>query len=301
MIKTILVLALALFSTNASTANKKITPKPTAVWVYNLTKQQVTIAKYHNDTMPIASITKLMTAMVSLDYDRDLDRKIKMLPGGKLPAGEHARKDIMTAMLVRSDNVAAESIARDYPGGRKEFIRAMNQKAQAIEMVNTRFLDPTGLSSSNESTAGSVGNMVQISSLYPFIVETSVRKHVLFEVNRKRKIRTISIDNTNKPLLLEFDQIRVSKTGFTNSAGWCVGMFVESQGQEYVVVILHSASKQERYKLAKHTIYNDLVDHEVDRVVDHDQNETAPVYESETIDKIINKWYNRFWTTITGG
>lgn len=295
-----LLTMLLLLTMSASVNAKKAKSHHPAVWVYNITKQEIVTARFHNETMPIASITKLMTAMVSLDYDRDLERKITMLPGGRLPAGEHSRRDVMTAMLVRSDNIAAESIARDYPGGRKDFIKAMNRKAQEIALVGARFMDPTGLSSSNEATAGSVGNMVQIASLYPFIVETSVKKHVLFEVNRKRKIRTISIDNTNKPLLMEFDQIRVSKTGFTNSAGWCVGMLVESKGQEFVIVILHSESKQKRYELAKSTIYNNLVDHEVDNVVNDSDPQPEPAPEPETIDKTIYRWYNKFWLSITG-
>ena len=295
-----LLTMILLLTMSASVSAKKSRSNYPAVWVYNITKQEIVVARFQNETMPIASITKLMTAMVSLDYDKNLDRKITMLPGGKLPAGEHTRRDIMTAMLVRSDNVAAESIARDYPNGRKDFIRAMNRKAQEIEMTGARFADPTGLSSSNEATASGVGNMVQIASLYSFIVETSVKKHVLFEVNRKRKIRTISIDNTNKPLLVEFDQIRVSKTGFTNSAGWCVGMLVESKGQDFIIVILHSESKQKRYELAKSTIYNHLVDHEVDNVVNESEPQPEPTQEPETIDKTIYRWYNRMWSAITG-
>ena len=298
MIKKIIAVVLIALPILAQ-AKKSNGPHP-AVWVYNITKQEIVIARYQNETMPIASITKLMTAMVSLDYDQNLDRKIVMLPGGKLPAGEHPRRDILTAMLVRSDNVAAESIARDYPNGRKDFIQAMNRKAREINMVDARFLDPTGLSSSNQASAGSVGNMVQVASLYPFIIETSVRKHVLFEVNRKRKIRTIAIDNTNKPLLMEFDQIRVSKTGFTNSAGWCVGMLVESKGQEFIVVILHSQSKQQRYELARSTIYNQLVDHEVDQVTTDTEPQPEAQPEPETIDKTIYRWYNKLWTSITG-
>lgn len=296
--KKVVVTMLLLLACGTVSAKKR-TSSP-AIWVYNVTKQEIVTARYQNETMPIASITKLMTAMVSLDYDSNLDRRITMLPGGKLPAGEHSRRDIMTAMLVRSDNVAAESIARDFPNGRKEFIKAMNTKAKNIEMMGTRFADPTGLSSSNESTASSVGNMVLIASLYPFIVDTSVRKHVLFEVNRKQKFRTIAIDNTNKPLLMEFDQIRVSKTGFTNSAGWCVGMLAQNRSEEYVIVILRSESKQRRYELAKTALYNNLVDHEVDTVVNDAESQPEAVPEPESFDKTIYRWYNRIWTAVTG-
>lgn len=296
--KKIVIVALLMFVCAGVQAKKRSTMP--AVWVYNITKQQIVTARYQNETMPIASITKLMTAMVSLDYDQNLDRNIVMLPGGKLPAGTQKRSDVMTAMLVRSDNVAAESIARDYPGGRKEFIKAMNRKAQEIEMTGTRFADPTGLSSSNESTASSVGSMVQLASLYPFIVNTSVRKHVLFEVNRKRKIRTIAIDNTNKPLLMEFDEIRVSKTGFTNSAGWCVGMLAQSKAEEYIIVILRSESKQRRYELAKTELYNSLVDHEVDNITNDAEPQPEAAPEPETLDKTLYRWYNYIRTTVIG-
>jgi D-alanyl-D-alanine carboxypeptidase len=126
-----------------------------------------------------------------------------------------------------------------------------------------------------------VGTLVMISSLYPFIVETSVKKQVMFEVNRGRRIRTIEIENTNKPLLFEFDEIRVSKTGYTTAAGWCVGMLVESHGQEFVVVIMGAQSKQQRNELARTTIYNQLQDIEVD-----------------WIEEQARPWWQRWWQSL---
>jgi D-alanyl-D-alanine endopeptidase (penicillin-binding protein 7) len=253
-----------------------------AIWLYNITKDQLVLGNHINSPAPIASITKIMTAMVSLDHDGNLDRQIRVPSGGRLPAGEHSRRDVMSAMLIRSDNIASEAIATDYPGGRKAFVAAMNRRAAQIGMMATRFVDPSGLSMNNISTPGSVGTMMIASSMYPFIVETSVQRQALFEINRGRKIRTIEIQNTNQPLLFEFEQIRVSKTGYTSAAGWCVGMLVESRGQEFVIVIMGAPSKQARNELARTTIYNQLRDIEVDWIEEEQQ----------------RPWYQRWWQFI---
>jgi D-alanyl-D-alanine carboxypeptidase len=108
--------------------------------------------------------------------------------------------------------------------------------------------------------AGDVLVMMQVSAVYNIIRETSVKKQVIFETYYRKKIRTIELPNTNQPLLFKFDEIVVSKTGFTNSAGWCVGMVVEAQGQRFIVVILGARSKQERFDIAKEVVYNHLKD-----------------------------------------
>jgi D-alanyl-D-alanine endopeptidase (penicillin-binding protein 7) len=252
-----------------------------AIWLYNITKDQPVLGNRTNVPAPIASITKIMTAMVSLDHNSNLDRKIHVPPGGRLPAGEHSRRDVLSAMLIRSDNIASEALASDYPGGRKAFVAAMNRRAAEIGMVATRFVDPSGLSMHNISTPGSVGTMIMVSSMYPFIVETSVQRQALFEINRGRKIRTIEIHNTNQPLLFEFEQIRVSKTGYTSAAGWCVGMLVESRGQEFLIVIMGAPSKQARNELARTSIYNQLRDIEVDWIEEQQQ-----------------PWYQHWWQFI---
>jgi D-alanyl-D-alanine endopeptidase (penicillin-binding protein 7) len=235
------------------------------VWVYNETLDKHITTSNITSTRSIASLTKIMTAMVTLDHDPNLTREIKVV-NSKLPLSRHSRYDVITTMLVRSDNGAAESIAADYPGGRKEFIKAMNRKAHGIGMVSTSFRDPSGLSSMNISTAGDVLLMMQISAVYNIIRETSVKKQVIFETYHKKKIRTIELPNTNKSLLFKFDEIVVSKTGFTNAAGWCVGMVVEAQSQRFIVVILGARSKQERFDIAKEVVYNHLRDIDIDEM-----------------------------------
>ena len=252
--------ALALLMSTAAVA-----AQPT-VWVYNETKDQHVVTRNLNQSRSIASLTKLMTVMVTLDRDPDLSRKIQLPQGGKLPRGLYTREAVLTAVLVRSDNVASEAIAADYPGGRKAFIAAMNQKARDIGMVYTTFADPSGLNYRNRSIAGDLLLMMQASSRYPIIRETSTKKQAIFETYYRKKIRTIELPNTNKPLLFKFDEIVVSKTGFTRAAGWCVGMVVEAQGQRFIVVILGARSKQERFDIAKEVMYNHLKDIDIDEM-----------------------------------
>ena len=209
-----------------------------------------------------------MTAMVSLDYDGNLERKI-MLPGSvRLPKGEYTRNDLMNAMLVRSDNGAAEAIAADYPGGRKGFIAAMNSKANQIGMVNTKFVDPSGLGAGNLSNVASVAVMIQVAALYPFIKETSIQKETKVE---KRRF-TIVMDNTNRPLLMDFDEIVLSKTGFTSAAGWNVGLVVEKHDQRFSVVVLGASNKEQRYNLTKKIIKDYFKDIEIE--VEEKKNKT---------------------------
>lgn len=243
-----------------------------SVWLYNVNKDQIVLGTNINETRPIASITKLMTVIVSLDYDLDLKRKIKVNTSNKLPNGLYTREEVITAALVRSDNSAAETLANDYPGGRKEFIKAMNQKAQNIGMTSTNFVDASGLASGNVSTALSIGSLLKESAKYPIIKETSIKKQAIFEQHYKTKIRKIQLENTNKPLLFEFDEIVVSKTGFTNAAGWNVGLVVQKSKQQFVLVILGAKSKEERYKIAKEILYNHIRDNDLDELINRSYN-----------------------------
>lgn len=240
-----LILAAVLAATSAHA-------REVSTLVYNQTKDVVVVGNHLNVTRPIASLTKLMTAMVSLDHDGNLARKIKTKGSNTIPPGEYSREDLMTAMLVRSDNGAAEAIANDYPGGRKAFITAMNAKAQAIGMMFTKFSDPTGLSSNNMSNAVSVGILLKSAMDYDFIRNNSTKKKIFIE----RRKYTLVLDNTNKMLLYDFDEAIISKTGFTNSAGWSVAMVLEKDSQRFSVVVLGAASRDQRYAVAKKLIDN---------------------------------------------
>lgn len=248
--------------------------QPVSTLIYNETTDEIVVGTGLNISRPVASITKLMTAMVSLDHDKNLQRKIKMSGSNSIPAGMYTREQLMTAMLVRSDNSAAEALAADYPGGRRAFIRAMNQKANNIGMTYTRFADPSGLSNQNISNVVSISGLIQVAALYPFIKEVSVQK----EISVESKKRTIILDNTNKPLLYDFDEIIMSKTGFTGSAGWSVALIVEKYGHRFSVVVLGAETKNKRYEIAR------------DLISDYFEQLTK-----NKLDKTSKKQYNTIW------
>lgn len=254
--------------------------KQPSTLIYNETKGDFVIGHNLNVDRPIASLTKIMTAMVALDYDSNLQRKIKITGSNKIPSGEYTREDLLTAMLVRSDNAASEAIANDYPGGRKGFIRAMNVKAEKIGMMFTKFVDPSGLSAQNRSTAVAVGTMLQVASLYPFILESSVEK----QIKIKKKNYSILLDNTNRLLLYDFDEIILSKTGYTSSSGWSVGMVLEKNDQRFSVIILGASTKQERYDLAKKMIMTYFQELALEK-------EEKDLYNNRTIWEKIKDWW----------
>ena len=261
----LLLLGLAIAATGAW--GKVKVPKDTepSVWVYNATRDRVEYAYNSEQVRPIASVTKIMTAMVALDYDKDLSRTLKLSGrvGSSLPRQNYNRWQLFQAMLVRSDNAAAETLAADYPGGRNAFIARMNWQAQQWGMKQTRFEDPTGLSHNNISSVTDVANMMEASSGYWLIQEVTTRKQIAVETQFKKRIRTVSLNNTNSPLLFEFDNIIVSKTGLTSKAGWCLGLVVEQKRQQFVIVILGAPTKQERIKTVQKIMYNHVLDSEL--------------------------------------
>ena len=257
-----LLLSLIVIATGAwgkTQVSKNIEP---SVWVYNVTRDRVEYAYNSEQVRPIASITKIMTAMVALDHDKDLGKMLKLdnRVGSSLPKQSYNRWQLFQAMLVRSDNAAAETLARDYPGGRSAFIARMNAQAQEWGMKNTKFEDPTGLSASNISSVDDVANMMEVSAGYWLIQEITTRKQVAVETQFKKRIRTVSLKNTNSPLLFEFENIVVSKTGLTSRAGWCLGLVVEQRKQQFVIVVLGEPTKQQRIKTIQKIMYNHVID-----------------------------------------
>ena len=232
-----------------------------SVGVYNITQERWLHSANLNQTRALASLTKLMTVMVSMDSDQDLERVIKLSKASpRLSPGLYTRRTLITAVLVRSDNAAAEALAEAHPGGRKQFIREMNLRAQTLQMLNTRFVDASGLSNQNVSTALDVVTMITAADLYPIISEISTKKQADLEAGQGRRLRTIHIANTNRPVLIEFDGITVSKTGFTNSAGWCMAVLVVRHTQRIAVVILGADTQQQRSRSIQEIMLNHIAD-----------------------------------------
>ena len=232
---------------------------------YDADKQVYKHSKDIDQVRPIASVTKLMTAIVFLNSMTNVNEEIMLSKRARsvkssLPKQKYRRLDLLSAMLVRSDNGAAETLAENYPGGREAFIREMNMTAKSLAMYNTSFSDPTGLSNQNTSTAVDVAKMVSAAGGYGLIRQLSVRKQIEIETKYKKKIRKIILPNTNRPILVEFDDVIVSKTGFTNPAGYCVALLVQKQNSKDIIVILGANNKKERIKKVEQIMYNDVND-----------------------------------------
>jgi D-alanyl-D-alanine endopeptidase (penicillin-binding protein 7) len=243
-----------------------VSAQASSVLLYNVSRNKVEMSRDADQVRSIASITKIMTAMITLDYDIDLSRKLmlsKRVPG-HLPRQMYTREQLIKAMLIKSDNAAAETLAEDYPGGRSAFVARMNLQARIWDMKHTSFVDPSGLGVFNVSTARDVADLMQTSLGYWLIREVSGQKQVAFETKYGKKIRTIHLAHTSGQLLFTFDSVLVSKTGLTTAAGWCVGMVVEQNQQQYVVVVLGSKNKQQRLDTVKDTVkdirYNFVLD-----------------------------------------
>lgn len=256
----LLVLGLAMIC--ASAWASRVEP---SVVVFNVTQGHVQYSRNSDQVRAIASITKIMTAMMALDYDKDLSRTLTLstrVPSN-LPRQSYNRWQLLQAMLVRSDNASAETLAADYPGGRDAFIARMNHQAQQWGWVNTRFEDPTGLGAGNVSTALEVADMMTTAANYWLIRETSTRKQIAIEAQQRQRVRTVNLNNTNQPLLFEFNSIVVSKTGLTSRAGWCLGLVVEQHEQQYAVVVLGTRNRDDRRATVQRAIYNHVVDNRI--------------------------------------
>jgi len=210
----------------------------------------------------LASITKLMTAVVALDHSTNMEKKLTLSSkaGSKLPRREYTRGELFHAMLIKSDNGAAETIAADYPGGREKFISDMNIRAIMMGLKNTHFNDPTGLDNGNVSTAEEVSHLVVGAAFYPMIRDISTKKESTILIQVKRKNRSVVLSNTNRVLLREFDSILLSKTGFTNPAGFCVAILVEhpvkNEMHHQVIVVMGAKNTTQRVDTVKRMMYH---------------------------------------------
>jgi D-alanyl-D-alanine endopeptidase (penicillin-binding protein 7) len=243
--------------------HKRIVPTNT-MSIIHVDLQQDSIIKGQNiqQVRSLASITKLMTAVVALDYTTDMEKKLTLSSkaSSKLPRREYTRGELFHAMLIKSDNGAAETIAADYPGGREKFITDMNIRAITMGLKNTHFNDPTGLDNGNVSTAEEVSHLVVGAAFYPMIRDISTKKESTILIQVKRKDRSVVLSNTNRVLLREFDSILLSKTGFTNPAGFCVAILIEqpvkNEMHHQVIVVMGAKNTAQRVDTVKRMMYH---------------------------------------------
>ena len=260
----VLLLLLVMQSADAKTTkHKRIVPTNTMSIIHmDLEHGQIIKGQNIDRVRGLASITKLMTAIVALDHNTDMDKMLTLSnkAGSKLPRREYTRGELFHAMLIKSDNGAAETIAADYPGGRDRFISAMNERATLMGLKNTHFNDPTGLNIGNVSTADDVANLVVGAAYYPQIRRISTKEESTILIQVKRKERSVVLNNTNRVLLHEFDSILLSKTGFTNPAGFCVAILIEQQVKNeihhQVIVVMGAKNTTQRVDTVKRIMYH---------------------------------------------
>jgi D-alanyl-D-alanine endopeptidase (penicillin-binding protein 7) len=230
---------------------KRLQLESTQAVVYDAQTGKVLYAKNPNNTAPIASITKLMTAMVVLDGKQPMDEMLSIskedidhLKGtySRLRIGtRQSRKEMLRLALMSSENRAASALGRHYPGGRTAFIAAMNRKAAELKMRHTHFADTTGLSSGNVSSAGDLVLMTQTASRYSLISEfsTTAQRNVSFPQPRY----SLDFVNTNRLVRGGSWDIELSKTGYTSEAGRCLVMKTRVGNRPLVMVLLNSQGK----------------------------------------------------------
>ena len=232
-----------------------------SVLLYNSVSGHVLVSQNSDNVRPLASITKLMTAIVALETGFALDREVKLNKrwGGVLPVKNYTRRELFTAMLIRSDNSAAETLAGDFPGGRDEFIREMNDRARRMGMVSTHFDDASGLLATNVSSAQDIKLLLAEAAKWPLIKELTTTQQTEIVVPGRKKPVKVSINNTNSPLLGTFaSSTVVGKTGLTSKAGWCVAMMLEEHQQQYYIVVLGAKTKAERTQIVERTVQSML-------------------------------------------
>jgi len=199
----------------------------------------------------IASITKLMTAMVVLDSGLDLaapvtitneDRDLIRLTGSRLAYGSTlSRRELILLAVMSSENRAASALGRTYPGGMPAFVAAMNNKAESLGMSNSHFADPAGLHTDNVSTASDLARMVAAADTYALITEASTTRRM--EVRPFANRGPLTYGNTNRLLKNKNWDIDLSKTGYINEAGRCLVMKAKIEGEELSIVLLNSFGK----------------------------------------------------------
>jgi D-alanyl-D-alanine endopeptidase (penicillin-binding protein 7) len=223
-----------------------------AFYISNQNTGEVLLQKNAHGVMPIASITKLMTAIVVLESGSSLDDDLTItyddvdyLKGtnSRLGVGTQLTREVMLQLaLMSSENRAASALARHYPGGRSAFIKAMNTKARLLGMADTRFYDSTGLTPRNVSSPHDLSRLVVAASDYPLIREFSTMEERYIYINGQQK----RFGNTNG-LVKSLDwNITVSKTGYISEAGRCLVMQAWIQNQPLVIVLLDANGRSTR-------------------------------------------------------
>ena len=226
--------------------------KSSVALVVDQETDQVLFSKNPSAVLPIASITKLMTALVVLEAGLPLDERLTISQedvdtekgsGSRLRVGTTlTRGEMLNLALMSSENRAAHALGRTFPGGLDAFVPLMNKKAQTLGMEHTTYVEPTGLSSRNQSTANDLSLLVREVSRNELIRELSTRQQARVAVGP----RQMEFRNTNALVRNPAWDIGVQKTGYISEAGRCVVMQAQLAGRKLIMVLLDSAGRYSR-------------------------------------------------------
>ncbi len=226
--------------------------KSSVALVMDQDTNEVVFAKNSEAVLPIASLTKLMTAMVmveaklpledqitvtSEDVDTEKNSSSRLAVGVTLTRGE-----LLHLALMSSENRAAHALGRTYPGGLSAFVMAMNVKARSLGMADTKYVDPTGLNSGNQSSAKDLASLVKAAYQQPLIRELSTSHEYAVRVGR----REVQFHNTNSLVRNPAWDIGLQKTGYIVEAGRCLVMQAKMAGRKFIMVFLDSSGKYSR-------------------------------------------------------
>jgi D-alanyl-D-alanine endopeptidase (penicillin-binding protein 7) len=231
--------------------------KSSSVLIMDQSDSSVLYSRHSDVAMPIASITKLMTALVVLDAKQPLDEAIQITDADRdLPKGGFSRLavgtvltrgDLMHLALMSSENRAAHALGNNYPGGMPAMVAAMNAKAAELGMTTSHFVDPTGLSSQNVASPEDLSKLVIAASHNPRIREYSTDSHYAVKVRK----HMVEFHNTDNLVANPTWNIIVQKTGYITEAGKCLVMAAVIEGRSVVIVLLDSFGRYTRVADAK--------------------------------------------------
>jgi len=234
-------------------APQKLVIRSACAWVEDQRAGELLVQKRATAVLPIASITKLMTAMVTLDAQLDLQESLTIEPEdvdtlrhsrSRLRVGTViTRGDALLLALMASENRCAHVLGSTYPGGIDAFVAAMNTKAQSLGLTETRFEDPVGLSSGNVSTAQELARMVDAAYQYPLVREFTTREDATVQLG----YRSLKFRNSNRLVRSPRWQIGLSKTGFIDEAGRCLVMQAQVAHRPVLIVLLDAQGKLTRF------------------------------------------------------
>ena len=233
-----------------------------AAIIYDTQTGEIIWAENADDQRAIASITKVMTAVVFLDANPDLGQEVQIARADVrnasvtyLRAGERVTgNDLLHLLLIPSDNAAARVIARLYPGGKEAFVEGMNRKAFDLGLRNTTYDDPSGLSSGNLSSAYDMARLITFAVSNERLAKVMRTPEYTFNTSRRRGVRV----RTTNQLIRQGDMdVVAGKTGFIRKAGYCLATLLRlpEGGPEVAVVVLGARSSVTRFWEARH-LYN---------------------------------------------